>query len=89
MEGDHWDCYSVLTNNVERVRKSIKKKVSPKDGRSQAHRIVLNLDVDLQGERTAVTPNAIEQLMQRKPLADLSELKVIWKGHVHDINLGD
>jgi hypothetical protein len=89
MEGDYWDCYTPFTSNPERVRKSLKKKVNPDDGRVQADRIVLNLDVELKGNLTTLTPREIEGFMQRKPLEGLKELKVIRDGRIHDIDLGD
>lgn len=87
MEGDYWDAYTPFTSSTERVRKSIKKKVRPKDGRVQADRIVLNLDFEHKGERTTLTPGDIEAFMKRKPLEGLIELKVIRDGRVHDIDL--
>lgn len=89
MEGDYWDGYTVLTNNIERVRKSIKDKVDPKDGRPQAQRIVVNLDIEHKGARTTLDKEDIEGIMRRKPLAALKELKVIADGRVHDIDLGE
>lgn len=82
MEGDYWDCYTVSTDNPERVRKSIGKKVNPKDGRVQAERIVLNLDTD-----TSLPPEVIEALLQRKPVNGLREVKVVNDGHVRDLDL--
>nr|WP_255671767.1 hypothetical protein [Glycomyces amatae] len=90
IEGDYWDCYTVLpgTANVERVRKSIKSKVNPKDGRPQARRIVLNLDAEGAGGRTPIGPDAVGRLMRRKPVSGLEELKIIRDGRVHDVDLG-
>lgn len=88
MEGDYWDCYTPHTGNLDQVRRAIKSKVNPKDGRPQADRIVVNLDAAPEAERARFTPAEIEQLLQRKPLANLKELKVIADGQVHDLRLG-
>jgi hypothetical protein len=87
IEGHHWDCYTVRVDNVEQVRTRIKRKVNPKDGKVQAHRIVLNLDSGSTGESTSITRGEIEQLLQRKPVTGLKEVKVIKDGQVHDLNL--
>lgn len=89
MEGDYWDCFTPRTNNLDQVRKAIKSKVNPKDGRSQAERIVVNLDAGPESGRARFTPTDIEQLLQRRPLANLKELKVIMGGQVHDLRLGE
>lgn len=87
IEGHHWDCYTVRVDNVEQVRTRIKRKVNPKDGKVQAHRIVLNLDSGATGKSTSITRGEIEQLLQRKPVTGLKEVKVIKDGQVHDLNL--
>lgn len=88
VEDEYWDCYTVHTGNPERVRKSVKAKVNPKDGHIQADRIVLNLDADTPSGPTTVTPGEIEALLQRKPLTGLKEVKVVKDGRVHDLDLG-
>jgi hypothetical protein len=90
IEGDYWDCYTVLpgTGNVERIRKSIKSKVNPKSGRPQAARIVLNLDAEDAGRRTPISPGEVERLLRRKPVSGLEELKIIRDDRVHDVDLG-
>ncbi|MFG3342389.1 hypothetical protein [Glycomyces sp. NPDC048151] len=87
MEGDYWDCYTPHTGNLDQVRRAIKSKVNPKDGKVQAHRIVVNLDAGPEAERSRFAPADIEGLLQRKPLENLKELKVIKDGHVHDLKL--
>lgn len=87
IEGDYWDCYTVRTNNPERVRKSIKDKANPKSGNVQADRIILNFDGADTGTQTSLTPDVIEALLQRKPIAGLKEVKVIKDGHVLDLDL--
>ncbi|SDD03551.1 hypothetical protein [Glycomyces harbinensis] len=90
IEGDYWDCYTVLpsTGNVERVRKSIKSKVDPKNGRPQTGRIILNLDAVAAGRRTPIGPGEVERLLRRKPVSGLEELKIIRDDRVHDVDLG-
>jgi hypothetical protein len=87
MEGDYWDCYTPRTGNLDQVRRAIKSKVNPKDGKVQAHRIVVNLDAGPEAERSRFALTDIEGLLQRKPLENLKELKVIKDGHVHDLKL--
>lgn len=87
IEGDHWDCYTVSTDNPERVRKSIGKKANPKHGPVQASRIVLNFDSRGPGQGTTLTPETIEALLQRKPVNGLKEVKVIKDGRVRDLDL--
>jgi hypothetical protein len=87
MEGDYWDCYTVSTDNPERVRKSIGKKANPKHGPVQASRIILNFDSRGPGQGTALTPETIEALLQRKPVSGLKEVKVIKNGRVRDLDL--
>lgn len=87
MEGDYWDCYTVSTDNSERVRKSIGKKANPKHGPVQASRIVLNFDSRGPGQGTSLTPETVEALLQRKPVDGLKEVKVIKDGRVRDLDL--
>jgi hypothetical protein len=87
IEGDYWDCYTVRTDNPERVRKSIKDKANPKSGNVQADRIILNFDGARTGVQTSVTPEVVEALLQRKPIHGLKEVKVIKDGHVRDLDL--
>lgn len=87
MEGDYWDCYTPRTGSLDQVRRAIKSKVNPKDGKVQAHRIVVNLDAGPEAERSRFALADIEGLLRRKPLENLKELKVIKDGHVHDLKL--
>jgi hypothetical protein len=61
MEGDYWIADTVSTDNPERVRKSIGKKVNPERGPVQASRIILNFDSQGPGPRTPLTPATIER----------------------------
>jgi hypothetical protein len=87
MEGDYWDCYTVSTHNPERVRKSIRDKANPRDGKVQADRVVLNFDFRGTGDGTTLTPEIIEALLQRKPIKGLKEVKVIKDGSIRDLDL--
>ncbi|HEU5130411.1 MAG TPA: hypothetical protein VFU12_20700 [Glycomyces sp.] len=88
IEGNYWDCYAIRTDNIEQVRKAIRRKVKPKDGNVQAERIVLSFDASAPGGPSTITPEEIESLLQRKPVTGLKEVKVVKDGRVHDLELG-
>ncbi|MFG1953048.1 hypothetical protein [Micromonospora sp. NPDC048830] len=74
VEGEYFDCYSPATPNVDEVRSKINRKVAS----GQADRIVLNLD------DTTVGTAELRRLLERRPVPDLKEIKVIQGGVVHD-----
>ncbi|WP_133884434.1 hypothetical protein [Glycomyces sp. NRRL B-16210] len=88
MEGDYWDCYTVVTRNSEQVRRAISKKANPERGPVQASRIIVNFDSSGPEPKSSLTPETIEALLQRKPVNGLKEVKVILNGRVRNLDLG-
>ena len=70
INGEYADCYAPITDNALNVRDTISAKVS----RTQADRIVLNLD------DTPLTPETMKKQLLENPIADLRELIVIKGG---------
>lgn len=74
IEGEYFDCYAPATPNVDEIRSKINRKVVS----GQADRIVLNLD------DTTVGVAELRQLLERRPITNLREIKVIKNGVVTD-----
>jgi uncharacterized protein YukE len=72
IEGEYFDCYSPDSTNIEQIRKGISRKVSA----DQADRIILNLD------DCPRSMQEIEDILRRKPIDGLSEIKIVKDGQV-------
>jgi len=74
MEGNYWDHLNPTTNNVDQVRKGIRKKADPDPAKRQADRVVVRLD------DTQVTTAQLIGILQRKPIPELREAIIIEGG---------
>ncbi|AVT36544.1 WXG100 family type VII secretion target [Plantactinospora sp. BB1] len=72
IEGEYFDCYAPESRNLDQIRKGISDKVA--DG--QADRIVLNLDDCPRSQQE------IEDILRRKPIEGLQEVKIVKDGQV-------
>jgi hypothetical protein len=79
IQGDYWDCYAPTpTRSIDKIRKSIKDKVGEDAESRQADRIILNLDDN------PADPAALKAILQRRPIPDLREIKIVRGGEVLD-----
>ncbi|MEU4558697.1 hypothetical protein AB0F72_09910 [Actinoplanes sp. NPDC023936] len=70
--GEYFDCYSPASDNAEKIRNKLSKKVREE----QADRLVLFMD------DTPRTMEEIAAVLQRKPIANLKEILVVQDGEV-------
>jgi len=69
LEGEYADCYAPTSDSIDHVRRESSDKVKSR----QADRLILNLS------RSNFTAEDIKNILIRKPIKDLKELKVITK----------
>lgn len=75
IEGEYFDCYAPQSGNIDQIRKGISGKV----GEEQADRIVLNLDDSPRSVKD------VEDILRRRPIEGLKELKIVKDGQVVDL----
>jgi uncharacterized protein YukE len=72
VEGEYFDCYAPGSNNLDQIRKGMKRKVEE----DQANRIVLNLD------DCPRSPDELAALLRRRPIENLEQILVVKDGQV-------
>ncbi|BAL91112.1 hypothetical protein AMIS_58920 [Actinoplanes missouriensis 431] len=72
IEGEYFDCYSPASDNAEKIRNKLSKKVREE----QADRLILFMD------DTPRTMEEVAAVLQRKPIANLKEILVVQDGEV-------
>ncbi|SDE52381.1 hypothetical protein [Glycomyces harbinensis] len=75
IEGETFDCYAPKTSNPDNIRSKISEKVN--DG--QTDRVILNLD------DSNMSPSALKEVLDRRPLEGLKEIKVIKNGQITNL----
>ncbi|MFG3339724.1 hypothetical protein [Glycomyces sp. NPDC048151] len=74
IEGEYFDCYAPSRDDAGRIRDDISRKVK----KDQAERIILNLD------DSGLNPADLRSVLERRPVGNLQEVKIIKDGQVID-----